>query len=66
MIDVSAINAFIIWQEIYENGNICIMQRKNFFSLGKELCGIAKKSHLLHQFLQLEKEMLFLLKIVLH
>ena len=46
MIDVSAINAFIIWQEInHGNGNICIRQRRKFLiSLGKELCGITKKS----------------------
>ena len=37
MIDVSAINAFIIWQGInHENGNICMRQRRKFFiSLGK-------------------------------
>ena len=48
MIDVSAINAFIIWQEInYGNGNVYIRQRRKFLiSLGKELCGITKKSQL--------------------
>ena len=36
-INVSAINAFIIWQGIdHENGNICMRQRRKFLiSLGK-------------------------------
>ena len=46
MIDVSAINAFIIWQEIkHGNGNVYIRQQRKFLiSLGKNLCGITKKS----------------------
>ena len=46
MIDVSAINAFIIWQEInYENGNICMRpRRKLLISLGKERCGITEEA----------------------
>ena len=46
MIDVSTMNAFIIWQEInHENGNIYMRQRKKFLiSLGKELCGITKEA----------------------
>ena len=44
---VSAINAFIIWQEIdYENGTICMRQRRKFLiSLGKELCGVTEEAH---------------------
>jgi len=44
MIDVSALNAFIIWQEInHENGNICMRQRRKFLiCLRKELCGITE------------------------
>ena len=47
VINISAINAFIIWQEInYKNGNICIRQKRKFLiSLGKELCGITKEAH---------------------
>ena len=39
MVDVSAINAFIIWQEInHKNVNFCMKQRRKFLiSLGKEL-----------------------------
>ena len=46
-INVSAINAFIIWLGIdYENGNICMKQRRKFFiSLGKELCGVTEEVH---------------------
>ena len=46
-IDVSAINAFIIWQGIdEENGNICRRQRRKFLiSLGKELCGVTEEAH---------------------
>jgi len=44
--DVSAINAFIIWQGIiHENGNTCMRQRRNFLiCLGKELCGITDEA----------------------
>ena len=68
MIDVSAINAFIIWQEInHGNRNICTRQRQKFLiNLGQELCGITKNHNLLHQFLQLEKCMILLMQIVLH
>ena len=46
VIDVSTINAFIIWQGInHENGNICMRQRREFLiSLGKELCGITEEA----------------------
>ena len=46
MIDVSAINAFIIWQEInHENGNICMRQKRKFLiSLGRKLCGITEEA----------------------
>ena len=46
-INVSAINAFIIWQGIdHENCNICMRQRRKFFiSLGKELCGVTEEAH---------------------
>ena len=46
MIDVSAFNVFIVWQEInHGNGNVFIRQRRKFLiNLGKELCGITKKS----------------------
>ena len=44
MIDVTAINAFIISQEInHGNGNICIRQRKQFLSVFEKMCGITKK-----------------------
>ena len=44
MIDVSTINAFIIWQGInHEYGNIYMKQRRKFLiSHGKEQCGITK------------------------
>ena len=47
MINVSAINAFIIWQGInHENGNMRMRQRRKFLiSLGKELCGITEEVH---------------------
>ena len=47
MIDVSAINAFTIWQGMNrENGNICMRQRRKFLiNLEKELCGIAEETH---------------------
>ena len=47
MIDVSAINAFIIWQGInHENGNMCMTQRRTFLiSLRKEPCGIKEEAH---------------------
>ena len=47
MIDVSAINAFIIWQGIYhENGNMCIRKKIKFLtSLEKELGEITEKAH---------------------
>ena len=53
VIDVSAINAFIIWQGInYKNGNICMRQRRKFLiSLGKELCGITEEAHLVDELL---------------
>ena len=45
MSDVSAINAFIIWQEINrENGNICMRQRRFLISLENELCGIIEEA----------------------
>ena len=46
MIDVSTINAFIIWQGInHENGNIYMGQRRKFLiSLGRELCGITEEA----------------------
>ena len=46
-INASAINAFIIWQEIDRgNGNICMRQKRKFLiSLGKELCGITEEAH---------------------
>ena len=46
MIDVSTINAFIIWQGInHENGNIYMRQRRKFLiSLGKELRGITEEA----------------------
>ena len=47
-INVSAINAFIIWQGIdHENGNICRRQKRKFLiSLGKQLCGVTEEAHL--------------------
>ena len=47
-VDVSAINAFVIWQGLnYENGNMRMKQRRKFLiSLEKELCGITEKEHL--------------------
>ena len=46
-INVSAINALIIWQKIdHENHNICMRQRRKFLiSLGKELCGVTEEAH---------------------
>ena len=46
VIDVSTINAFIIWQGIYpENGNIYMRQRRKFLiSLGRELCEITEEA----------------------
>ena len=46
VIDVSTIDAFIIWQEInHEHGNIYLRQRRKFLiSLGKELCGITEEA----------------------
>ena len=45
-IDVSTINALIIWQGINDaNGNIRMRQQRTFLiRLGKELCGITKKA----------------------
>ena len=58
MIDVTAINAFIIWQEInHENGNICMRQKRNFLiGLGKNCVELQKKHNLLHQFLHQKKK----------
>ena len=46
-INVSAINAFIIWQGIdHENGNICFRKKRKFLiSLGKELCRVIEEAH---------------------
>ena len=46
VIDVSTINAFIIWQGInHENGSIYMRQRKKFLiSLGREPCGITEEA----------------------
>ena len=45
-IDVSTINALIIWQGInHANGNIRMRQKRTFLiSLGKELCGITEEA----------------------
>ena len=68
MIDVSAINAFIIWQGInHENGNICGGKEESFWSVLEKNCvELQKKYNLLHKFLQPEKGMLLLLEMVLH
>ena len=68
MIDVSAINAFIIWQGINrENGNICMRQKRKFLISHEKNCvELLKKYNLLHQFLQPEKGILLLLEMVLH
>ena len=47
MIDVSAINALIIWQSgiNHENGNMCMRQKRKFLiSLGKDRCRITDYS----------------------
>ena len=47
MINVSAINTFITWQEIsHKNDNICIRQRRNLLiSLGKKLWAFIEEPH---------------------
>jgi len=46
MIDVIAINAFIIWQGMsHESGNLFIRgKKKSLISLGKELCQHTKEA----------------------
>ena len=68
MIDISAINAFIIWQKInHKNVNICMRQRRKFRLVSENNCvELQKKHNLLHQFLKVEKELLLLPEIVFH
>ena len=67
-INVSAINAVIIWHGTdHENSNICRRQRRQFLiNLGKELCGVTEEAYPVAPILQTEMGMLLLLEMVLY
>ena len=68
VINVSTINAFIIWQGInHEHGNMYLRQRREFLIiLGKELCGITEEAQPVAPVSAPGKERLLLLEMVLH